>query len=57
MMLAFLVSIRERLGECKGQSMAEYAMILAAVAVVVYSVYQSLGNGIGNAVGNVTNSL
>ena len=57
MMLAFLVSIRERLGECKGQSMAEYAMILAAVAVVVYAAYQSLGNGIGNAVGNVTNSL
>ncbi len=57
MILAILVSIRERLGDRKGQSMTEYALIMAAIAVVVYSAYQSLGNGIGNTVANVTNSL
>jgi len=57
MMLAFPVGIRERLSECKGQSMTEYVMILAAIAVVVCSAYQSMGNGIGNLLGNLTNYL
>jgi len=57
MVLAFLVKVWLRLGERKGQSMTEYALIMAAIAVVVYSAYQSLGTGIVNTVGNVTNSL
>ncbi len=55
--LAFLVKVWLRLAARKGQSMTEYALIMAAIAVVVYSAYQSLGNGIVNEVGNVTNSL
>jgi len=55
--LAFLVKVWLRLVARKGQSMTEYALIMAAIAVVVYSAYQSLGNGIVNEVGNVTNSL
>ncbi|MFI5351344.1 MAG: Flp family type IVb pilin [Candidatus Binatales bacterium] len=55
--LACLVKVWLRLAERKGQSMTEYALILAAIAVVVYTSYQSLGNGILNEIGNVTNSL
>ncbi len=54
---ASLSKVWSRLGACKGQSMTEYALIMAAIAVVVYSAYQTLGNGIVNEVGNVTNSL
>ncbi len=54
---ASLSKVWSRLGACKGQSMTEYALIMAAIAVVVYSAYQTLGNGIMNEVGNVTNSL
>ena len=53
---ASLSKVWSRLGACKGQSMTEYALIMAAIAVVVYSAY-NLGNGIMNEVGNVTNSL
>ncbi len=55
--LAFLVKVWLRLAERKGQSMTEYALIMAAIAVVVYTAYESLGNAIVNEVGNVTNSL
>jgi len=55
--LAFLVKVWSRLAERKGQSMTEYALILAAIAVVACSAYQSLGNGIVNTIGNLTSSL
>jgi len=47
------VRIRER----KGQSMAEYALILAAIAVAAYVAYTNLGKGIINEVANVTANL
>jgi Flp pilus assembly pilin Flp len=31
----------------RGQTMTEYALILAAIAVVVYGVYAAMGNNIG----------
>lgn len=30
----------------RGQTMTEYALILAAVAIAVYATYQTMGNGI-----------
>jgi len=30
----------------RGQTMTEYALIVAAIAVVVYGTYKALGNGI-----------
>ena len=30
----------------RGQTMTEYALILAAIAVVVYGTFRALGNGI-----------
>ena len=55
--LAFLLKLWARLVEREGQSMTEYALIMAAIAIVVYVSYQSLGNAIGNELGGVTNSL
>ena len=48
------ISIRE---SSRGQTMTEYALILAAVAVVVYAGYQSLGSHINTSVGAIDNLL
>jgi Flp pilus assembly pilin Flp len=44
-------------GFSKGQTMTEYALILAAVAIVVYVTYQLMGQDIGSLVNNVDNAL
>jgi Flp pilus assembly pilin Flp len=41
----------------RGQTMTEYALILAAVAIVVYVTYQTMGNDIGTMVNKVDNAL
>jgi Flp pilus assembly pilin Flp len=41
----------------KGQTMAEYALILAAVAVVVFVGYQTMGSTITSLLSNVDSSL
>jgi Flp pilus assembly pilin Flp len=41
----------------RGQTMTEYAMILAAVAVVVYAGYQTLGTTINSALSNVDGQI
>jgi Flp pilus assembly pilin Flp len=41
----------------RGQTMAEYALILAAVAVVVYIGYQAMGTTITTMLGTVDSSL
>ena len=48
------ISIRE---SSRGQTMTEYALILGAVAVVVYAGYQSLGTHINSSVSAVDNLL
>ena len=48
------ISIRE---SSRGQTMTEYALILAAVAVVVYAGYQSLGTHVNSSVSSVDNLL
>jgi Flp pilus assembly pilin Flp len=40
-----------------GQTMAEYALILAAVAVVVFVGYQTMGTTISNLLGTVDTKL
>ena len=40
-----------------GQTMTEYALILAAIAVVVYGVYRVLGNNIGSLASGVDSAL
>ena len=48
------ISIRE---SSRGQTMTEYALILAAVAVVVYAGYQSLGTHVNSNLSAVDNLL
>jgi len=42
---------------CKGQTMTEYALILSAVAVIVYAGYQTMGNTITSLLSSVDTSL
>jgi len=41
----------------RGQTMTEYALILAAVAVVVFAGYQLMGTDINNLLSTVDSSL
>jgi Flp pilus assembly pilin Flp len=41
----------------KGQTMTEYALIMAAIAVVVFTVYQTMGTKINTLVGQVNTAL
>jgi Flp pilus assembly pilin Flp len=41
----------------RGQTMTEYALILAAIAIVVYVTYQTLGTDIGVLVNKVDTVL
>ena len=51
-MRAIKIYIRLR-ESSRGQTMAEYALILGAVAIVVYVFYQTLGNSVGSMVNTV----
>jgi Flp pilus assembly pilin Flp len=44
-------------GFVRGQTMAEYALILAAVAVIVYVAYQTMGTTITGLLGTVDTQL
>ena len=41
----------------KGQTMTEYALILAAVAIVAYVTYQVMGQDIGSMVSKIDTAL
>lgn len=41
----------------RGQTMAEHALIMAAVAVVLYAGYQTMGTTLTTLLTNVDNSL
>jgi Flp pilus assembly pilin Flp len=41
----------------KGQTMTEYALILAAVAIVVFITYEVMGQDIGTLVSGIDNAL
>jgi len=54
---AFL-KVRERFVRLhRAQTMTEYALILAAIAVVVYGTYKALGNNIGSLANGVDSAL
>jgi Flp pilus assembly pilin Flp len=54
----FYVKNRERLARvAKGQTMTEYALILAAVAIVVFITYEVMGQDIEKLVNNVDSAL
>jgi Flp pilus assembly pilin Flp len=41
----------------RGQTMTEYALVLAAIAVAVYGTYKALGNNIGSLANGVDSTL
>lgn len=41
----------------KGQTMTEYALILAAVAIVVFITYEVMGQDIGSLMGRIDSAL
>jgi Flp pilus assembly pilin Flp len=52
------VKVRERLVRLQhGQTMTEYALILAAIAIAVYGTYKVLGNSIGSLASGVDSTL
>jgi Flp pilus assembly pilin Flp len=48
---------RSSIGPRRGQTMTEYALILAAIAIVVYVAYNTLGQDIGTLVNHVDSIL
>jgi Flp pilus assembly pilin Flp len=53
-----VLKTRERIArKAKGQTMTEYALILAAVAIVVFITYEVMGQDIGTLVSNIDNAL
>lgn len=49
-LLRLEIWLRTRLSTYKGQTMVEYALILAAVAVVAYAGYRAMGTAMLNGV-------
>ena len=56
-MTRFLTKVWVALQSEKGQSLVEYALILALVAIVVITALTALGGKASNAMGNVSNHL
>ena len=53
----FLIKSYIRIVERRGQGMTEYALILSAVAVVVFAGYQLMGNDITSLLTTVDGKL
>lgn len=53
----FICSRESAVRMLRGQTMTEYALILAAIAVVVYGTYEVLGNSIGSLASGVDSTL
>jgi Flp pilus assembly pilin Flp len=54
--MRFIRSIRMKLW-LRGQTMTEYALILAAIAIVVYATYEAMGSDIGTFVNSLGSQL
>jgi len=49
-----LTKIRARFAREEGQTMAEYAVVLAVITVATVAVFTALSGGVANAITNVT---
>ena len=53
-----VIKVREwHKGLSKGQTMTEYALIMAAIAVVVFVTYNTMGNDINSVVNGINVDL
>ena len=55
--MSALKHLLARLSEQRGQTMAEYAVVLAVITVVIIASLQALSGGIGSALDAVTGIL
>jgi len=55
--MSSILGLYTRIREQKGQSMAEYALIMAAIAVVAMVAYNALGHNVSTLVTNVASDL
>jgi Flp pilus assembly pilin Flp len=55
--MAFVSKMVRRVREQKGQSMTEYALILAAIAVAAFVAYNALGGAIVTLLGDIQANL
>lgn len=56
--MEFVTKMTERVRKlAKGQTMTEYALILAAIAVVVFVVYETMGQDIGSLASKIDTYL
>ena len=53
----YLLKLYVRAREEAGQSMTEYALIMAAIAVVAMAAYTAMGSKVSSLVNNVTGQL
>jgi Flp pilus assembly pilin Flp len=54
---SMLTKIRARFAREEGQTMAEYAVVLAVITVATVAVFTALSGGIAGAIGSVTGIL
>ena len=55
--MKLLTSLYVRVRENRGQTMAEYALIMVAVAVACIAAYTALGGGVNTVINSVTDKL
>jgi len=57
-MMSYIKQLMVRVRESKnGQTMTEYVLIIAAIAVAGYIAYEGLEGGINSIIANVTSTL
>ncbi|HTY55437.1 MAG TPA: hypothetical protein VMB26_09570 [Candidatus Binataceae bacterium] len=52
-----LLGLYARIRQQAGQGMAEYALILAAIAVIAMAAYSTMGSNVSTVVNNVATKL
>lgn len=55
--MKWLVAVWQKLREKRGQSLVEYALILALVAIVVITALTALGGEASNTMNNVADTI
>jgi Flp pilus assembly pilin Flp len=56
-MLALWTKLQSRLAQQDGQTMAEYAVVLAVIAIGIFIALGALSGAIGGALGKVTSDI
>jgi Flp pilus assembly pilin Flp len=56
-MLEYHTWLRARLAQQDGQTMAEYAVVLAVIAIGIFAALGFLSGAIGSALGSVTGDI